>query len=277
VSSAFDNEMTHLATLSETQNAIDQALWTDAALAPSLWSIQVTKRVGVAGDISLTDVTCTAPLRGALCPAYQARKDVLRFLSVIEVLSKEVAEGVGIDRRLRGELRDARWAAYHDDGLFQWPWELRRNGRRLGQSEACGRYASGMQRGFCAVPRKQVIFFHPDVALQWRDGAGSSSDLDGIAVMEVFGRYWWKWGGKSGAEVEHARGFSVMATYGPADNKSRFGGGLMYHGPRGNSIGLTFAKDKVGVVASIGVSDRLFDATDRAKTRMQEFVNSAEK
>jgi hypothetical protein len=265
---AAADEVHYLETANSVQTNVDTLRWLIAFPGKGQWFVKPRGNTTITGDISLLDVNCPGSV-SVTCPAYVARKDTLRFLVIADQLGAQLPTLIGVEKRKWALQRDQRWNAYHNEALFQWPWELYYNGTRL----KCQKDEFGMQKGFCDVPESQIVLFHPDVALQWVNGAKSSSELQGVAIVEVVGRYYWCW---SGGEMTKGKGYSLFASYAKVQGESRAGIGLMYHGKRGESIGLAVSKGQIGIVLSAALADRFFEASSKARATMQSFVTKAE-
>jgi hypothetical protein len=279
VADAIDQEVATLARFSKDWDEDTVTQWTAALFRPGVWQVsQATGAAGVTDGAILTKLdagACADVASRVACPAYDSRKNLIRVITVgYEIGRYAVRDQLG--KQIQAlELRDNEWTQYHDNALFQWPWELAYNGYRMKNSKSlCHRDDRGMQMGYCDVPSEQVIALHPDVALQWVDNAQSSSDLHAAAILEVYGRYRWKWSKKG--EISHPWGWSAIVVYSNLSGSSDTGYGLMYHGTRGNSIAATVIDGRIGILVSLAVADRFFTASDAAKAKFAEIIKVKE-
>jgi hypothetical protein len=203
----------------------------------------------------------------AKCANYVSMKEIVRFINVGTWLGDYARRDPLAARVHALDLRDKQWDAYFDEALFQWWWEVGLNGYRMKNSSLCARNAYHMQVGYCDVPHDQLIFLHPDVGLQWMDGAENTSDLHGAVVLEVFGYNKWRW---DGATAKSAKGLSLVATYSDAEDNKDWAYGLMFHGRNKYSFGVTTNGHRVGLVFNLALSDRFFEVKDRYRGYLKQ-------
>lgn len=161
------------------------------------------------------------------------------------------------------------WDSYFNEAKFQWWWEVWANGQRMERAGLCPKDDETQQRlGFCKVPTDQLIVLHPDVALQWIDGAESSDELSPSFIVELFGRNKWSWD-ETGA-VDNAFGWSIVASYTNLTRSDDWGFGGMVHLNNKYSLGLTSTDGELGVFLSLDLSDKLFARKQKYLSYLQE-------
>lgn len=277
VSKTIAQESALLAQPYETFSDDEIRRWKAQIFNPGTWQL-ADKNAGILPGVDLLhfDISkCAAnPPVFDKCETYASRKDLLRVLNVGYLLGQYIVHDEFIASLNRAKFRDVQWTEYHEEALFQWPWELAINGNRMKKSSAelCKKDASGMQMGFCTVPSEQVIFLHPDVALQWVSGAENSSELHGAAYLELVGKYSWTWDAEG--RISKPRGWSVIALYSNLSGESEVGYGLMYHGKRASTFALTVTDGHVGILASLSIADRLFTASDAARSKLAKALEA---
>jgi hypothetical protein len=156
------------------------------------------------------------------------------------------------------ELQTARWEAYRSKGQHQYIWELFINSLAM-DDNLCQKDPSGMQRGFCAVPKNQWIVAHPDVGLRWVRSANQSSELKGAFLIEVLGYYRWDWKSKDSAEMTNQWGASIVTAYSDVDTGRKWSWGPMLHFGSGYNVAVTRASgEKWSLLININLADRYF-------------------
>lgn len=231
--------------------------------SPGSWEINAEFHAGIVDGLTLTQPDVAAcPLPASVeCGPYKSRKELIRYLVVASQIRSYALRDSWNSSVKSIELRDTKWNAYFNDALFQWWWEVGINGYRMKHSDLCKRGPDGMQKGFCEVPSSQLIVLHPDVGLQWVNGARQSSDLKAAVIIEVFGRNSWRWSQKG--EIQGASGWSAIAAYSDLDGISKWRYGLLYHGKSKYSFAVTAGNGKFGLLMNLALSDRLFEVSEK--------------
>lgn len=203
------------------------------------------------------------------CGAYADRKDMIRTLVLAKRLAVYSEWGVLVAHAKDARLAVKQWDSYFNDARFQWWWEVWANGRRMERSGLCAMDDETQQRkGFCKVPTDQLIILHPEIALQWIDGAQSSDQLSASFIVELFGKNSWSWD-ESGA-MGSAFGWSVVASYTNLTGFDDWGLGGMVHVNNRYSFGLTSTDGELGIFLSMDLSERVFNRKQKYLSYLQE-------
>jgi hypothetical protein len=126
--------------------------------------------------------------------------------------------------------QDARWTAFHNKSLAVLPWELAFNNLFYRSANA----------GFSGPPNYQWLLFHPSAALAY--DTRQSNKFQPALLLDVIGRYQWKWGGNNTSDITKPYGIALAISWhgnGP-------GYGLAVHLPQNWSIGLTSSHSSHG-------------------------------
>jgi hypothetical protein len=118
---------------------------------------------------------------------------------------------------------DQRWTTFHTESRAVFPWELIVNNLMYESAEA----------GFSGPPNYQWLVLHPSVGLAYDDS--QEDELQEAILVDIVGRYQWRWGGKDDAEITRPWGVALAVSWSGEDP----GYGLSVHLPRNWSIGVT--------------------------------------
>jgi hypothetical protein len=148
----------------------------------------------------------------------------------------------GVGKMLK--IYDARWTAFHTKSLAVLPWELVANNL----------FYKSAADGFSGPPNYQWIVLHPSAAVVY--DTRQSDKLQGAVLLDVIGRYQWKWGGANEAEITRPWGAALaMSWHGNAP-----GYGVSVHMPRNWSVALTRSSgNKWQVIASVEFAQYITD------------------
>lgn len=122
------------------------------------------------------------------CPqSFERAVQVLRHLDLVRrsldyiFRDRELAEVI-----MQAKLRRNQWDRYFEQGYPQWPWELWSNGRL---------YRDQVEKdpGLAEPPSWQLVWLHPDVALEYVDGAEDGDQFKPAVSVEFIGGDWWSW------------------------------------------------------------------------------------
>lgn len=191
------------------------------------------------------------------CEAFFSQLDIVRTANLMDRLRGYAQSPLLAQQYDESQLALQRWDAYRTQGQHQYIWEVFINGQVMdGDKDLCPRDAgTGMKMGFCKVPESQWIIAHPEAALRWSDGAEQRSDLQAALVIQLVGRYQWKW---DGSTMTQRRGYSLAATYSQSDTNKRWAFGPMIHYDD-MSLALTKAAGgQWGLVVNVALADRFF-------------------
>ncbi|MFO1338224.1 MAG: hypothetical protein U1F53_08305 [Burkholderiaceae bacterium] len=191
------------------------------------------------------------------CEAFFSQMDIVRTANLMDRLRGYSQSPLLAQQYDESQLALKRWDAYRTQGQHQYIWEVFINGQVMdGDQSLCPRDAgTGMKMGFCKVPESQWIVAHPEAGLRWSDGAEQRSDLQAALVIQLIGRYQWKW---DGSTMANRRGYSLAATYSQSDTNKRWAFGPMIHYDD-MSLALTKAPGgHWGLVVNVALADRFF-------------------
>ncbi|MFO1337108.1 MAG: hypothetical protein U1F53_02555 [Burkholderiaceae bacterium] len=191
------------------------------------------------------------------CEAFFSQLDIVRTANLMDRLRGYSQSPLLAQQYDESQLALKRWDAYRTQGQHQYIWEVFINGQVMdGDQSLCPRDAgTGMKMGFCKVPESQWIVAHPEAGLRWSDGAEQRSDLQAALVIQLIGRYQWKW---DGSTMTNRRGYSLAATYSQSDTNKRWAFGPMIHYDD-MSLALTKAPGgQWGLVVNVALADRFF-------------------
>jgi hypothetical protein len=228
--------------------------------------------VKVAGrDVNFVQsVGCT---NSAPCPEFQSQLDLIRMASLLSRLASYVQEPSLADQYADAKLALGRWESYRKDAHHQYIWEVWVNGMAMGKDVCPEDAGTGMKMGFCKVPQSQWILLHPDAALRFSNSANKTSELKPALVVELLGRYQWKWktvNGEPTKDMESRMGYSLAAVYTSGGNENRWGFGPMVH-IGGGSFALTKASGgRWSLVVNVPLADMVFQ-------RKTEYVDALRK
>jgi hypothetical protein len=160
--------------------------------------------------------------------------------ATLETVTKDKIDGVG--RMLK--TYDERWTAFHTKSLAVLPWELAVNNL----------FYKSAAKGFSGPPNYQWIVLHPSAAVVY--DTRQSDKLQGAVLLDLVGRYQWKWGGKDDAEITSQWGGALaMSWHGNAP-----GYGLSVHMPHNWSMAVTRSSgNKWQVIASVEFAQYITD------------------
>lgn len=191
------------------------------------------------------------------CEAFFSQLDIVRTANLMDRLRGYSQSPLLAQQYDESQLALKRWDAYRTQGQHQYIWEVFINGLVMdGDPGLCPRDAgTGMKMGFCKVPESQWIVAHPEAGLRWSDGAEQRSDLQAALVIQLVGRYRWKW---DGDQMTQRRGYSLAATYSQSDTNKRWAFGPMIHYDD-MSLAVTKAPGgHWGLVVNVALADRFF-------------------
>ena len=137
----------------------------------------------------------------------------------LDVAVRQQLEDVG--RMLK--TYDARWSNFHTGSRAVFPWELVFNNLSY----------RGASEGFSGPPSWQWLVLHPSIGLSYDDD--QDDKMQEAILVDIVGRYQWRWGGKDNAEMKRPWGAAVAMSWTGDDP----GYGLAVHLPKNWSIAVT--------------------------------------
>jgi hypothetical protein len=240
---------------------------------------QVSAGLGAAGrsiDLAGQRVDLLAPAGCAdgqpACPEFLSQIDLVRVANLMNRL-RGYAQSPSLAQQFdESELALKQWDAYRGQGHHQYFWEVWVNGRAMGADLCPIDAGTGMKMGFCKVPQSQWIVLHPEAALRWNRTAQRTADLQASLLVELVGRYAWRW---DGAQMLDCRGYSLAATYTQTDGEQRWGFGPMLHmGDR--SLAVTKAAGgRWSLVVNVALAERYFGRKQQVSDELRNLRKSS--
>lgn len=226
--------------------------------------VDVTLRIDIPLFSGFIDTACPVLPPGPDCqPVYTAAQDILRYAKLVErsltYYSRPIIDAHTSDAR----RRDHQWDAYFDEALFQYPWELALNGAWLKKHDPRQEDAQGNKLGFLPPPTSQWILLHPNVGMEYVEGAPDGQQFKPLVYIEVFGYNRWRWGGSG--EMKNALGWSVLASYADRAAIQDLRYGLMMHYHNRFDLGITYNDKDTGVILSIDLAQAVDRVSDKAR------------
>ncbi len=159
--------------------------------------------------------------------------------------------------------RRNQWQVYFDKSIPQWPWEL-----GLINGPIYARKLKN-EKGLGKVPDWQLIFLHPDIALEYVNGASEGNRFKPSLTVEVIGGDFWSW--ESDAKQKGPLGFPVplgvglLATYSDRAGSDDWGYGGVIHINHTFNIGVTFRGNDTGFFVSTNLAKLFEDKHKKAE------------
>jgi hypothetical protein len=200
----------------------------------------------------------------------RAYRDAVDALSVVvmveEVLSFLVRDRVMQEVHQLATTRLKQWDIYFNKSIPQWPWELALVNGPL--------YSRAIRddQGLAEPPTWQMIVLHPDVAVEYVDGADDGSQFEAVALIEVLGANFWSWedGKQKGPwGLPVPIGLGAVATFADRGDAEDIGYGGVLHIYHVYNLGVTVRDEDLGFFVSMNLA-KLFE--DK-KTKAQEYLD----
>jgi hypothetical protein len=165
--------------------------------------------------------------------------------------------------------RKAQWQVYFDESIPQWPWELALvNGPIYGNKLK-------HEKGLGKLPDWQLIVAHPEVALEYVDGAADGDQLKPALMVELVGADFWSW--KDGAKQKGPwgspipLGLGLVATFTDRADSDDWGFGGIIHFNHIYNIGATFRGSDTGIFVSVNLA-KLFENKSKKAEKYFDMV-----
>jgi hypothetical protein len=209
---------------------------------------------------AVLDPECPTFTSANCAQAFQLASGTLRTARLVEAALNYYAKPLLGAALAHASMRDARWTAYFDETLVQFPWELGLNSWRFSRK-------AKRSRGFVLPPSNQLIFLHPMAGLEYIGSAPEGSRLEPAVGLEVLGFNFWKWNDSN--EPATAFGLSVVAAFSDRQGTQAGGIGVLARYNHRYAVTTTFRAGKVGVMLSTDVGQWIVGKQQQAKDAMR--------
>ena len=118
-----------------------------------------------------------------------------------------------VDSLSFNERLNDKWRSYKDDTILLWPQEVLLNSIVFNQEA----------RGFTEPPAYKLMALRPSLGLSYL--SDESHRIQPTLNVDLFGVYWWKYGGERGAKARGGKGLAMSAIWDGSDVAY----GLSYH------------------------------------------------
>jgi len=158
--------------------------------------------------------------------------------------------------------RRAQWQVYFDESIPQWPWELGLVNGPIYE------HTLKHEKGLGKVPDWQLIVAHPDVALEYVDGAADGDQFRPSLMVEIVGVDFWSW--EHGAKQKGPWGLPIpvgagfVATFADRADSKDWGFGGVIHINHTYNIGATFRGSDKGIFFSVNLAKLFEDKRKKA-------------
>ncbi len=164
--------------------------------------------------------------------------------------------------------RGKEWNAYFNKGVAQWPWEMMANGW-------CYRKKISGKKGLLQPPESQLICLHPEVAMEYVDGAEDGSELEPALMLEVLGINAWSWE-KNGAQKGPMGlclpvGVSLVVSYSDRNGTDDVGIGGLLRINHVYTLGVTSHGDDIGLFISLNAAKLFTSGRDKLESYLEYF------
>ena len=202
--------------------------------------------------------------------AYRHAIDALGILKLTQqtmdyIKRKAALERIGSVAR----KRTAQWQVYFDESIPQWPWELAFvNGPIYGNKLK-------NEKGLGKVPDWQLIVAHPDIALEYVDGAADGDQFRAALMVEIIGADFWSW--EDGAKQKGPGKFPIplglgfVATFADRADSDDWGFGGVIHFNHVYNLGAIFRGSDTGIFVSLNLA-KLFENKSKKAEKYLDMV-----
>lgn len=172
---------------------------------------------------------------------------------------KNALENIGAVAR----ERKAQWQVYFDESIPQWPWELAFVNGPIYEHKL------KKEKGLGKVPDWQLIVLHPDIAMEYVDGAADGDQFRPALLVEIIGADLWSWEGGAnqkgpwGLPIPIGAGF--VATFADRADSDDWGFGGVLHINHAYNIGVTFRGSDTGIFISVNLAKLFENKRKKAK------------
>lgn len=209
---------------------------------------------------STVNKACAQPSSDLCKGAYQTASFVLRAAKLVERGLSYYGRPFLVAALAKTTMRDARWTAYFDETLVQFPWELALNSARFSR-------AARATSGFAMPPSDQWVLLHPMLGVEYVWSGPQGSRMTPAVAMEVLGYNRWSWGMDN--KARRAWGASIAAVFSDRANANSMGYGLLVRYAHKYSLTVTSRSGKTGVMLSSELGQWLNGKQDQAKNAMR--------
>jgi len=144
--------------------------------------------------------------------------------------------------------RKAQWQVYFDKSVPQWPWEYALNGLIY-------KHSIKKQKALGKVPEWQLIFVHPEAAMEYIDIAADGNQFKPALMIEIIGADFWRWekrGKQKGPwKIPCPIGAGFVATISDRAGMDDLGLGGIIRFNHVYSIGATFRDGDIGIFVNV--------------------------
>jgi hypothetical protein len=215
------------------------------------WQVNTGGRLAIVSISLQTVVDGACTTRDAACTrAFDDVKEVLRFAHLtsfsLERSESPIMEGI----RAENNKRLKSWDEYFSRGRSQYIWELALNGFRL--SDTRQEITPGVKGGFREVPRDQIMFLHPNVALEYAQAEAEGNKFNGTVLVDLVGYNRWRW--KPDGSMGFALGGSLLMAASDHAITDDVALGFMVHVNNRWSLGMVFGGEDPTWVVSADVA-----------------------
>jgi hypothetical protein len=210
---------------------------------------------------------CREP-RSSLCSATYARaKAILRYDRLIQRALNYYSRPIVDQHYADAVRRDRQWDAYFNEARFQYMWELKLNGLWLERNEKREMDAAGNRLGFREPPTDQWIVLHPNVGMEYIEGAPDGNQLQEAVFMEILGYNRWSW--KPDGRMGTAVGASIIGAYSDRATLDDWRYGVMLHYNNTWSLAVTRRNGETGFLLSMDFAQFLADVPQKARNALR--------
>ena len=229
--------------------------------APWKWEPNDSSFGGLPIQLASTVIdACAVPTAATCKSAEQTARFVLRAAKLVERALAYNGRPLLVAALATTTMRDARWTAYFDETLVQFPWELALNSAQF-------RRAARAMSGFAMPPSHQWVLLHPMAGVEYVWSAPQGSRLTPTAAIEVVGynRWWWNDSNRPG----RALGVSVVAAFSDRANTSGMGFGVLVRYAHKYALTVTGRGGRGGILLSSDLGSWLTGKQEAAKNAMR--------
>lgn len=232
-------------------------------LRPITWTWDPTQeRIGelplrLAGSVQ---DACTTTTTAQCTSAVVTAEFVLRAATLVKRSLDYYSRPFLAAALVQTNMRDARWTAYFDETLVQFPWELALNSARFTQ-------AARKTRGFAMPPSSQWVLLHPMAGVEYVWSAPQGSRMTPAVAMEILGYNRWSWNAMN--KPAGALGASVVAAFSDRAGAPNVGYGVLVRYAHKYSVSVTSRGGKTGVLLSSEFGTWLSGKQDEAQNAMR--------
>lgn len=209
---------------------------------------------------SAISASCATPSQPACERVVRSASFVLRATHLVERGLAFHGRPFLLDALNASSRRDARWTAYFESTVTQFPWELMLNGKLFGRTLQ-------RQQGFAEPPTSQWIIAHPVAGLEYEPRATADARLNPAVGIEVLGINRWRWSDEN-APVR-AWGASGVATYVDQGGTDAVKLGVLLRVAHQYSVTVTLRDGRPGWMLSAKLGEWVSGRRDAIETAMR--------